>query len=77
MVEQEKWKVLHLCGTFKTIKSFIEFNQPNTKLPRKAQGKELYQVAFYKEAVQVADLLYKDAKVYLDRKYEIYQNWIK
>ncbi len=73
---KSKWKVLHLCGTLKTIDGFIEFNQPNTKTSRKAQGKELFQVAFYKEALQVADLLYKDSKVYLDRKYKIYKDWI-
>jgi len=67
-----KYNSITLCGTLETIKEFIEFCKSN-KQPSKASGKELYQVHFYgKDAIKIADLLYKDSEIYLDRKYEKY-----
>lgn len=70
------YKSVTLCGTYETIKGFIEFYKSNKK-PSKASGKELYQVHFYgKEADEIADLLYKDSEIYLDRKYEKYKKFL-
>lgn len=67
-----KQETINLAGTFETIKEFISFCKSN-KQPSKASGKELYQVSFYsKEAKQIADILYKDSKVHLERKYQKY-----
>lgn len=67
-----KYNSITLCGTFETIKEFIEFCESNKK-PSKASGKELYQVHFYgKEAIKIANLLYKDSEIFLDRKYQKY-----
>lgn len=72
--------MIHLCGTYSTIEGFIEFVkryiQSINKIPRNAKGKDHFQVAFYKEAFLLTEILYKDSVVYLDRKYKIYQEWI-
>lgn len=65
---------IHLCGTKFTIESFIEFVKINgieTNCKARTHGQpDLFQVVFeYQKGRQVADLLYKDAKIYLDRKY--------
>lgn len=68
-----------LCGTLDTICGFITFCENNTaiknrKYPCKCFGKNLYQVSYYsQEAIMVLDVLYKDASVYLDRKYATYK----
>lgn len=77
----ENYSAFELCGTKETIQGFIDFVDSNLfiknkKIPLKCNGKELYDVKYYKDATQVADLLYKDSKIYLDRKYKIYQEWI-
>ncbi len=73
-----KYPQLQLCGTEETIQDFINFVDTYfaiLKVPRKASGLVLKQVSFYKEYLDVADLLYKDATIYLDRKYKIYESW--
>ena len=76
-------KTLHLCGTLQTIEYYINFVYSHipsiTKKPVIGNyvSKNFFQISFYKEAVQVADLLYKDSTIYLDRKYEKYLSWIK
>ena len=72
---------LFLCGTLETIFDFIIFCSENAgikdKYPSKCQGKNLYQVHYYGEDAQkIASILYKDATIYLDRKYEVYQDWL-
>jgi len=72
---------LFLCGTLDTIVCFICFCEDNLqlynkKLPTRCSGINHYQISYYgKEVEQIADLLYKNATVYLDRKYKIYQEW--
>lgn len=66
-----------LCGTLETIFDFIIFcskeAQIKDKYPSKSTGESLYQVHYYGEdARKVLHLLYQDATVYLDRKYENY-----
>ncbi len=68
---------LFLCGTLETIFDFILFCTKHAgvklKYPTKAPGKNFYRVSYYSEdAKKVANLLYKDATVYLDRKYQTY-----
>lgn len=69
-------KQIFLCGTLKTIFEFIIFCTKHgikSKYPTQNKGKNLYSVSYYgKDAVLVGNLLYKDATVYLDRKYETY-----
>lgn len=66
---------LHLCGTKDTGKEFVEFLRRkglNTKAePRQTKGKALYQFSLMAfKAITATDLLYKNAVVYLDRKYQ-------
>lgn len=67
-----------LCGTFNTIQSYIEFIKTkidtDVENPRYKKGtKNNYETAFVNEvAKRVLELLYKDATVYLDRKYQKY-----
>jgi hypothetical protein len=73
---------ISLCGTLETIFDFIIFCSEELKIKDKypsASNKEgykketLFQVHYYsKDCKKVLDLLYKDATVYLDRKYETY-----
>lgn len=72
---------IFLCGTLDTVIGFIVFCEKNSKIinrkfPTKANGKELYEISYYgKEAEMIAELLYKDTAVYLDRKYAVYLSW--
>lgn len=69
---QRDYIKIHLCGTFNTIVEFLKFLSKDFK-PWKANGKELYQTSFISnDAKQIADLLYKDSKIYLERKYQKY-----
>lgn len=66
-----------LCGTLETVFDFIIFCSKEAgvkeKYPTKSNGKNLYQVSYYgQDAKKIATLLYKDAPVYLDRKYQTY-----
>lgn len=67
-------KEIFLCGTLETIFDFSIFCSANLgikeKYPSKCIGKNLYQIHYYsKDAIKIANLLYKDAPVYLERKY--------
>lgn len=73
---------LTLCGTMETIFDFIIFCSTQAlvknKYPSKSHGKNLYQVHYYgKDAVKIADLLYKDSEIYLERKYQVYLKMIE
>lgn len=75
-------KQITLCGTLETIFDFILFCSKHAgikeKYPSKASGKVLYQVHYYGEDAQkIGDLLYKDATVYLDKKYQTYLEWTR
>lgn len=78
---KDNCKQIFICGTLDTVIGFIVFCENNSEIiNRKFPTKSgtIYQVSYYgKEAELVADLLYKDATVYLDRKYKVYKNWIK
>lgn len=71
---------IFLCGTLETVFEFIIFCNKycgvKDKYPSPCTGKNLYQVHFYgKDAKLVAHLLYHNAQVYLDRKYNTYLEW--
>lgn len=73
---------LHLCGTKDTGKEFVEFLRRkglNTKAePRQTKGKALYQFSLMAfKAKTATDLLYKNASVYLDRKYQKYLEFME
>lgn len=69
-------KQIFLCGTLETIFEFIFFCTKHgikSKYPTQNKGKNLYSVSYYgNDANLVGNLLYKDATVYLDRKYKTY-----
>jgi len=75
--------IIFMCGTLDTVCQFICFCETNLQLknrkyPTKCRGENHYEIAYYgQEAVQIADLLYKDATVYLDRKHQTYLNIIE
>lgn len=79
---QLKAPLLHLCGTVDTIEEFISFIKrqgvETIALPRYCKGSTcLYQVNFSCiKAIDITNILYKDAEVYLDRKYEKYQSYL-
>lgn len=73
---------LHLCGTKDTGKEFVEFLRRkglNTKAePRQTKGKALYQFSLMAfKAKTATDILYKNALVYLDRKYQKYLEFME
>lgn len=68
-----------LCGTLETIFEFGIFCTSyigiKEKFPTKSNGKNLYQISYYgQDAKKIATYLYKDATIYLQRKYDTYQN---
>lgn len=73
--------LLHLCGTEETITGFIDYLNTNgldTKaVARFCKGSScLHQVNFAcNKGIYTANLLYKNASVYLDRKYKTYLEW--
>lgn len=70
-----------LCGTLETIFDFAIFCNKNANVADKYPSlskNQLYQIHYYgKDAIKVADLLYKDSSVYLERKYEKYLEFSK
>ncbi len=79
-----KYVWVGLCGTIDTIQCFIDFVkgsgiQTDVEKARFKKGtKNNYETAFVnKVGKQVLNLLYKDATVYLDRKYEKYLELIQ
>lgn len=72
---------LGLCGHINTIQEFLNFVQKNnitTKAkPHKVKKRNyLWTVDLHStKDKQIASLLYKDATVYLDRKYNTYLEW--
>lgn len=78
---KDKCKHIFLCGTLDTIIGFIVFCENNTNIKNRkfpTQHDTIFQVSYYgKEALEIANLLYKDSYVYLDRKYQVYQEWLQ
>ena len=73
---------IFLCGTLETIFEFAIFCTSyigiKEKFPSKAPGNNFYRISYYgQDAIKIADYLYKDATVYLQRKYDIYQKFLK
>ncbi len=71
-----KLKTMMLCGSLETIFDFIIFCNKEAGVkekypsPCKSSGFNLFQVHYYGEDCRkILTLLYKDAPVYLDRKY--------
>lgn len=70
------------CGTLESVFEFIifcnKFAGVKEKYPSKAKGVNFYQIQYYgQDARKVTEFLYKDACVYLDRKYEKYLEIMK
>ena len=71
-----------LCGTAETILEFAIFCTDyigiSDKIPSKAPGNNFYRISYYgQDAIKIADYLYKDASIYLQRKYDVYQEYFK
>lgn len=79
---QHEGAFIHLCGTKETTDEFIFFLKRNgfeteAESRRCLKGHVLHQVSWgFKKARFVANLLYKDSEVYLERKYQKYITWI-
>jgi hypothetical protein len=70
-----------LCGTLETIFEFAIFCNTyikvKDKFPSKAPGNNFYRISYYgQDAKKIATYLYKDATIYLQRKYDTYQNFL-
>ena len=85
-ISTTKHPFISLCGTFETTKGFLEYLRRNgliTKAEPSSAMTELSTQPFFKisfaarKAVQVANLLYKDATVYLERKNDVYLKYFK
>lgn len=68
---------ISLVGTYDTCKGLLDFtkigNITSKRNVNKANGNNLHRIDFsWKKALQVADLLYKDSKIYMNRKYQKY-----
>lgn len=78
----ERYPALGLCGHVNTLTEFISFLNNNgvatDAKPLKKKTREfLWQMDLHTNvAKKAAELLYKDAPVYLNRKYEKYLSWI-
>lgn len=72
---------MQLCGTLDMVENYKKFLilsgvQSEYKV-KKHPEKSLYIFEVgYDLAIQAAKILYDDSFVYLDRKYEIYKNWL-
>ena len=75
-------RMLHLCGTEATCRKFMEFIAENDivskatvrKIPNESTWIIQYEATI---ADSVAKLLYKDATIYLDRKYQKYLDYFR
>jgi len=81
-VGKYKYPSITLVGTSDTCSCFLEFVENNSikhnRVINKAKGENLYRGCFsWKKALFVADLLYRDSKIYMERKYQKYQDFIK
>lgn len=73
-VENEgNYPKIYLCGTFTMCQAFKEFSTPYSNSPARVRPiKSIFQYAVKgKSAIPIIKLLYKDANVYLDRKYDL------
>lgn len=74
---------IYISGTIDTVYGFICFCETNLQLKNKKyatkhSGKCLYEVSYYgQEAIKIANLLYKDSTVYLERKHQTYLEILK
>ena len=69
-------KDVFLCGTLDTVLGFINFISKELNIEPKVPSvaTTIFQVHYYKEAVQIYNLLYKNSTISLDRKYEIFKS---
>lgn len=70
---------IFLCGTLETIFEFAIFCNTyigiKEKYPSKAPGNNFYRISYYgQDAIKIADYLYKNSSIYLDRKYQVYRD---
>jgi hypothetical protein len=67
---------MDLYGTEETLKSFLNYIHANSitteTKPRKRKNANVYQLTISDVACKAIKLLYKDATIYLDRKYNTY-----
>ncbi len=69
-------KDVFLCGTLNTVLGFINFISKELNIEPKipSVASTIFQVHYYKEAIQIYKLLYSSSTISLDRKYEIFKN---
>jgi len=70
-----------LCGTAETVLEFAifctDYIDISDKIPSKAPGNNFYRISYYgQDAIRIANYLYKDTDLYLQRKYDTYQNFL-
>ena len=70
----EKTKCISILGTFEMLNSIKNItNLFDNTIPLKPKGKNIYQISlFNKKAFSFLQYIYKDSKIYLDRKHEKY-----
>lgn len=73
---------ISLVGTFDTCKGFLDFTKEgeitSERNVNKTKGENLFRIDFsWKKALQVVELIYKDSKIYMERKYQKYQEFKK
>jgi len=73
--KDRKYWQLQFCGTKDIVENFIKFTGEDLKLGR--QRNTFVCSAQSHKALRIANLLYKDATIYLDRKYKLYQQMAK
>lgn len=80
--DQIRYCALSLSGNEKTLEDFLSFVklsgvEPKAKVRKEPKREFLWTLTFSSGiGLAVANLLYKDAPIYLDRKYEKYLSWI-
>lgn len=77
-----EYPTVSLAGTYDTCYWFGEFVRENgiehERIVKKQKNKDIHSITFsWKKAFQITNLLYKNSKVYMERKYQKYQDFIK
>ena len=70
-----KWEI-GLCGTYEICESFRNYISKHVDISvRVTKHSSIYRIRFrdQQQVLQIAKLLYSDATIYLDRKYNLYQ----
>lgn len=78
--KETKGHMFKVCGIWDFITVFADrVGKPDLKLQQRRKDKNNWQLSVggRRQVQRIANLMYQDATVYLDRKYEIYNSYIK